>query len=217
MSTSSETNRAETNRNNAQYSTGPKTEAGKWRSSLNALRHGLTGQIVVMPQEDMTAYRAHLKTFTDEYHPKGATEAQLVQSLADTSWRLNRAAALEANLYTLAASVEKDPLTEAPGEVQAALESQAKALMILSLHSQRLSRQFERTITQLRHLQETRRVEETLQLNRLLDIMEMYRSKGKTYDPKPDGFVFTEQEIKQSIQSRTRQNLALQAYQTAAA
>lgn len=44
-----EINRAEINRTNAQNSTGPKTEAGKQRSSLNALRHGLTGQIVVMP------------------------------------------------------------------------------------------------------------------------------------------------------------------------
>lgn len=36
-------NRAEINRANAQHSTGPKTEAGKKQSSLNALRQGLTG------------------------------------------------------------------------------------------------------------------------------------------------------------------------------
>jgi hypothetical protein len=33
--------RAEINRATAQHSTGPKTEAGKQRSALNALRHGL--------------------------------------------------------------------------------------------------------------------------------------------------------------------------------
>jgi hypothetical protein len=99
----------ETNRANSQHSTGPKTEAGKWRSSLNALRHGLTGQIVVMPTEDLACYRSHVKSFTDEYQPKGATEAQLVQQLADTSWRLNRAASLEANLYTLAAGPRPPP------------------------------------------------------------------------------------------------------------
>ena len=52
-------NRAEINRENAQHSTGPKTEAGKKQSSLNALRHGLTGQIVVMPTEDLAAYQLH--------------------------------------------------------------------------------------------------------------------------------------------------------------
>src|SRR5271163_3352614 len=103
LRTMSTPNRTETNRENAQHSTGPKTKAGKWRSSLNALRHGLTGQVVVMPNEDLAAHRSHEKSFTDEYHPKGATEAQLVQQLADTSWRLNRVVSIEANLLTLAA------------------------------------------------------------------------------------------------------------------
>src|SRR5271165_2027383 len=213
----------EINRANSQHSTGPKTDAGKWKSSLNALRHGLTGQIVVMPNEDLAAYRSHEKSFVDEYHPKGATEAQLVQQLADTSWRLNRAASLEADLLTLAASRQPDPLTEAPDEVQAtmaiaaALESQSKALMNLSLHSQRLSRQFERTVAQLRDLQRTRLEKEREQLNDLVDIMKMYEAKGKTYNPSQDGFVFTEQEIARAIQSRTRRSLAKQAYRAAAA
>jgi hypothetical protein len=86
------------NRANAQRSTGPKTVAGKQRSSQNALRHGLTGQTVVMPTEDLRAYEAHVKSFQDEYQPQGATEAQLVKSLADTSWRLNRVASFEATL-----------------------------------------------------------------------------------------------------------------------
>ena len=191
----------EINRANAQHSTGPKTETGKGRSSLNALRHGLTGQIVVMPNEDLAAYRAHVKSFTDEYSPKGATEAQLVQQLADTSWRLNRAATLEANLYALAA----------------ALDSQSKALNNLSLHSQRLSRQFERTVTQLREIQKTRLSLERDQLTDLLRIMEMHESKGKTYNPSQDGFVFTEQEISRAVQSRTRRNLATEAFRAAAA
>jgi hypothetical protein len=213
----------ETNRANSQHSTGPKTEAGKWRSSLNALRHGLTGQIVVMPTEDLACYRSHVKSFTDEYQPKGATEAQLVQQLADTSWRLNRAASLEANLYTLAAARLPNPLTEAPDQVQAtmaiaaALENQSKALMNLSLHSQRLTRQFERTVTQLRDIQKTRLDAERTQLHELVNIIKMYESKGKTYNPSQDGFVFTEQEINRAIQSRTRRNLATQAYRSAAA
>src|SRR5580692_9080330 len=93
--------RIEINRANAQHSTGPKTTEGKQKSSLNALRHGLTGQIVVMPTEDLAAYQRHLASFTDEYTPSGATEANLVQALADTSWRLNRVAALETNLLML--------------------------------------------------------------------------------------------------------------------
>ena len=46
------------NRANAAHSTGPKTEAGKPRSCLNALRHGLTGHTIILPAEDLEAYTA---------------------------------------------------------------------------------------------------------------------------------------------------------------
>jgi hypothetical protein len=202
--------RIEINRANSQHSTGPKTETGKKRSSLNALRHGLTGQIVVMPTEDLQAYQFHLKSFTDEYHPQGATEAHLVQALADASWRLNRVAALETNLLSLAAV--GDPLTDALA-IAASLESQSKALANLSMHSQRLSRQFERTVMQLRDLQKTRRTQEKHDLNSLLDIMEMIESTGETYDPSADGFVFSEPQIAAAMRTRTRERLAEEAYE----
>src|ERR1700693_5826961 len=108
MSTASQ---IEINRANAQHSTGPKTEAGKKQSSLNALRHGLTGQIVVMPTEDLEAYKLHLESFAGEYHPQGPTEANLVQALADTSWRLNRVAALETNLLSLGIANASSPIS----------------------------------------------------------------------------------------------------------
>jgi hypothetical protein len=211
--------RTEINRANSQHSTGPKTSHGKQRSSLNALRHGLTGQIVVMPTEDLHAYQLHLQSFTGEYDPQGATEAHLVQALADTSWRLNRVAALETNLLTLGVISGAAPLTNAPQQIQdamsivAALESQSKALANLSMHSQRLSRQFERTVMQLRDLQKTRRAQEKHDLNNLLDIMEMYESTGETYDPSADGFVFSEPQIGAGLLARGRERLAEEAYE----
>ena len=187
--------RIDINRANAQHSTGPKTESGKQRSSLNALRHGLTSQIVVMPTEELEAYQLHLKSFVEEYDPQGATESNLVQALADASWRLNRVVALETNLL-----------------MQGDLESQSKALANLSMHSQRLSRQFERTVTQLRALQEIRLAKENSDLHDLLNIMEMTESTGETYDPSEDGFVFSQPQIDAAIRARRRQQLALEAF-----
>jgi hypothetical protein len=203
--------RAEVNRANAQHSTGPKTAEGKTRSSLNALRHGLTGQPVVMPTEDLQAYQRHLESFTDEYDPQGATEAHLVQALADTSWRLNRVAALETNL-----------LAAAPGQVEDAiaivgfLERQSKALASLSMHSQRLSRQFERTVAQLRDLQQTRQAQEKRDLNNFLDVTEMFESRGETYNPSDDGFVFSETQINLGLYARNRERLIEEAHDSAA-
>ena len=105
-----------------------------------------------MPTEDLDAYQLHLKSFTGEYRPQGATEAHLVQALADASWRLNRVAALETNLLTLGIAHAPGAISDAPQQVRdamsivSALESQSKALSNLSMHSQRLSRQFERTV-----------------------------------------------------------------------
>jgi hypothetical protein len=212
-------NRSQINRANAQHSTGPKSPEGKKHSSLNALRHGLTGQIVVMPTEDLAAYQQHLKSFTEELNPKGVIEANLVQALADTSWRLNRVAALETNLLTLGIANATSPITDAPSQVQdafaivSALESQSKALSNLSLHSQRLSRQFERTAAQLRDLQETRRVQEHSDLYDLLDIMEMCEAEGETYDPSEDGFVFSPTQIDAAKRARARRNRAMEAHE----
>jgi hypothetical protein len=195
MSSPSEINRA-----NAQHSTGPQTEQGKKKSSLNALRHGLTSQIVVMPSEDLAAYQLHVASFHADLQPKGSLETHLVQSLADTAWRLNRVAALETNLFALALAHPSGTIS-APRQIQdalsiaAALESQAKTLSTLSLHSQRLSRQFERTSNQLRDLQRQRREQETQDINQALDLLEAAEKKGESYDPSTDGFVFSNSEL----------------------
>jgi len=46
-------------------STGPRTAAGKQRSSLNALSHGLTAASQVLPSEDQATYDAHRRGFFD--------------------------------------------------------------------------------------------------------------------------------------------------------
>lgn len=202
--------RTEANKANAQLSTGPTSEAGKKTSSLNALRHGLTGQVVIMPHDDLLAYRRHVQSFIDEYQPSGASEEHLVQSLADTAWRLNRAAALESNVLALNAT-GADKLDNALS-VAAALESQTKALSNLSMHSQRLSRQFERTLALLRTIQAQRRDTEEHQLSDLLDVIEMQQTKEEPFDPEEYGFVFSEDQIATASQSRARQNLIDDAF-----
>jgi hypothetical protein len=191
-----EINRAEINRANAQHSTGPKTEAGKQRSRLNAMKYGFTGQLVVMPTEDLELYESHRQSFQDEYHPQGATEEHLVQSLADASWRLNRVALLESNLLSISYT---------PRDLVDGLLDQAKALASLSMHSQRLSRQFERTVAQLRELQKARRIQEKKDLNDHVNIMKMSDSQGEKCSPSEnqpqDGFVFSSAQIDATLRA----------------
>ncbi len=179
----------EINRENAQHSTGPKTDAGKQRSSMNALRHGLTAEKTVMPDEDIDLYDRHLQSFVDEYDPQGATETQLVQTLADASWRLNRIVAIEAG-------VMKQNLMDQP--------TMCKSLSNLSLHSHRLNRQFEKAVTQLRDLQKIRRAQEKRAMAELLTTYIWHKNRGETYDPAPDGFVFSQSQIDAALSVRQR-------------
>ena len=66
------------------HSTGPRTPEGKQRSSLNALRHGLTGQTVVITPEDQKSHSEFCNGFFRLYQPEGALEHQLVQIIANS-------------------------------------------------------------------------------------------------------------------------------------
>jgi hypothetical protein len=158
MSESSSASRAATNCENAQKSTGPVTEAGKRVCSLNALRHGLTGQTVVMPSEDVAEYQRFTQNLHDDMKPMGALEIQLAQSLADDAWRLNRAKALETDVLTLSLHGKDESIVDV-------LRQQAKALATLSMHQNRISRTFKRNPTQFRQIQEERRERERRDMN----------------------------------------------------
>ena len=200
--------RAAANKMNAQKSTGPRTAAGKQRSSLNALRHALTGQVVVLPTEDYAAYQRHLQRFVDQFQPKGALEEQLVQSLGDTTWRLNRVPATEATFLTLAAQGQIDSIqTNEPRAATALAQAQAfhhhsQALANIGIYEQRLARLFDRTLNQLREIQAERRKNESSQMNDAANILKMHQERRIPYDPAQDGFVFSTAEIETFIRRR---------------
>jgi hypothetical protein len=197
--------RATVNKANAQKSTGPRTEAGKQRSSLNALRHGLTGQTVVLPTEDHSAYQRHSQAFLDEYRPKGATETQLVQSLLDSSWQLNRASAVETNLFSLGITEMEDRIRATHPEAEAALamalayREHNRAFANICIYRQRLTREFQRTLVLLRQIQSERRQNEESQLDNAAKILKMHRDENLPYQPADDGFVFSKAEIESYI------------------
>ncbi len=206
--------RAAVNKANAQHSTGPRTAAGKQRSSLNALRHGLTGQTIVLPTEDQSAYQRHSQSFLDECQPKGAIETQLVQSLLDTSWQLNRAAAVESNLFSLGITEMEDriranhPQAEAALAMALAYREHNRAFANISIYRQRLTREFERTLTLLRKIQAERRKNEERQLDNAAKILKMHKDQNLPYEPSEDGFVFSNSQIETFLRRQDRSEQA---------
>ena len=188
------TDRAAINRANSEHSTGPRTETGKQRSSLNALRHGLTARTAVLPSEDPSAYQQHCSQFLDEYQPATPTETHLVGELADTSWRLKRVPILEANLLGQDCSPAREQ-GDAPSP-----QSLVPALATLGLHSTRLSRQFEKTLAQLREIQFERRERQRRDLRDAAILLEFHRHKGIPWEPADSGFVFSKDQVERAAQ-----------------
>jgi hypothetical protein len=87
------------NRKNAQKSTGPKSDKGKFISSLNAtVRHVIRCRdaVVLSGGENYDQYLEFCDAFHHEYRPSTPTQIALVQDLARMFYRVHRYARIEA-------------------------------------------------------------------------------------------------------------------------
>ncbi len=82
------------NRRNAQKATGPKTDAGKFKSSLNALRLGLYSKTFIIKTENEQIFKNFSAGFIDEFMPQTPSELELLEQLIITAWRRRRLAEL---------------------------------------------------------------------------------------------------------------------------
>ncbi len=90
------------NRRNAAKSTGPKTSEGKERSRRNGLKHGLTGEGIVVPDEDAGAIAERFEAFRRDLKPKNDVALGLVHRAALLAVRMERSARHEAAEITRA-------------------------------------------------------------------------------------------------------------------
>jgi len=149
--------------------------------------------------------------YHEEYQPSGPTETQLVQSLADDAWRLNRAVFLETNLISMIGTAKAHLVSTDTGEGQESmafalvLSEHYKSLATLGLHQQRIARTSKQTLQLLREIQAERQEKERIEMRRAACIylyqVEQNKAAGNTepYDPATDGFVFTAAQIKQHL------------------
>jgi len=82
--------RAEISRRNGQKSMGPKTAEGKNRSRLNALKHGMTASLPVLPGEDGNALQGRIAAWTEDLEPRSLLEGHFIGQAAQVSWQLDR-------------------------------------------------------------------------------------------------------------------------------
>jgi hypothetical protein len=96
----SKPSRAEINRQNAQYSTGPRTRDGKLAASRNSLKHGLASGTLLIPGEDAAAFEALRDALLGEHQPATETEELLTEEMAQSFWLSQRAIRLQNECFT---------------------------------------------------------------------------------------------------------------------
>jgi hypothetical protein len=200
----------EANRRNALLSAGATTEEGRNRSRMNALRHGLTGQITTMTDEDRAAHDQFSNALIASLAPDGAMEMQLAQRVATDSWRLNRASAIEDNLFALGQLQNAGQACPDVPEIDAALISarvftlESKQLQLLTLYEQRINRSIQKNLAILQQLQITRKAEQEAAMNEAAALLKLSEMKGLEYQPARDGFVFSTVQIHAAIDRAQR-------------
>jgi hypothetical protein len=177
------------NRLNAEKSHGPSTPQGRARSKMNALRHGLTARVVVLPSEDMDAYNAFSKEIVDSLDPQTPVERQFAQTVADNQWRINRIRSIEDGMLGMghfeAAGDFDCPSAEIHSAMTAAraFRDDSKSFVNLSIYEQRLHRSMKESLRQLRELQTERREREKTEMDDAIRLLKTQQMKGLPSEP----------------------------------
>jgi hypothetical protein len=149
--------KAEANRQNAQKSTGPKTPAGKAAVRLNALRHGLLSEDIVLPGEDEEALRRLAERLRAELQPVGELESLLVDRITSLLWRLRRLERVEAGIFVRGSyRVVGDLDTSTLGLAFVRDGNGANAFSKLSRYESTMERGLYKALHELRRLQAAR-------------------------------------------------------------
>jgi len=100
------------NRQNAQKSTGPKSDQGKAAVSQNAVKHGLFAESVIKG-ENPADYEVFHNKMLAELAPVGLVEAVLADRIASLWWRLKRAERMQNQaIDVMIARDEPSPLSQ---------------------------------------------------------------------------------------------------------
>jgi hypothetical protein len=198
------------NRANAQLSTGPRTEEGKAKSSLNAVKTGLTGRTVLLPSDDALIYQQHLDRHFAEFSPATDKEKAFVQIIADTEWRLLRIAPLEAGVYAVGCrklagqfAEEKDPTNREALITAEVYLTYRKDLSNLALQERRLRNQCKADVAALQQLQQERAGQEKAaaekrkeEVERAFEIKQKHDKQRVVFVSEDHGFDFSLKEMR---------------------
>src|SRR6266540_5353398 len=146
---------------------GPRTDAGRFTVSKNAVRHNLTStRAILLDNEDQETWDLHRGAFYERYQPYDDVENSLVDQLAFIEWRFPRAWIYENTVMNIRMADQKDQVREEyvrpfaeihQAEAFSSEANQSRALALAIRYENSLERRRANTLKTLLQLQELRR------------------------------------------------------------
>ena len=153
---------------NGALAAGTKSPEGIEKSSMNALRHGLTAKSLVLATESQDQFDELLKNYVEFYIPANTIELDLVHDMVTARWRLARTRSIET--VTLdrrivereanKSSCDLDvPRTARVAVAVSYLANSGRSLDLLLRYETTYNRAFDRAQKALEKMQKTRHAE----------------------------------------------------------
>ena len=174
---------------NALKSTGPRTEEGKQRIRLNGLRHGLTGQVTIMTDDNRREHDDFCNPILARLNPDGPLELQIANLITHDHWRLNRIHSIEDGIFALGHTYPKNQIDSGAPQADVALSEattfmrSAKEILLLTTYTARTNRSLEKNMAELRRLQAERKAQLETDLEEAQLLHQLAESKRETFDP----------------------------------
>src|ERR1017187_3999144 len=92
----------ESNRRNAQKSTGPTSVTGKAASSMNALKPGIHAKSLVLPTEKLADLQQLIDEYYQSHYPASPEARIMLDEIIRCEWTLRRLGAAETQLFEYA-------------------------------------------------------------------------------------------------------------------
>ena len=210
------------NRANARKSTGPKSQAGKEKARFNAAKHGLTGQLTLLPEHEFAPFHDFQADLLAYFKPDNPVETQFALQFIQNAWALHRAGVQQDCL--LAAHLDKaldlvdqelrdsDKILSANIAASLAVTKEAKSMDSFTRAIQRRFKLMTAALHELQKLQIARRDRELNEMRIAVALLKLHEKQQlrlqhnlrKAYNPADDGFDFTLSRLQQHEHHRER-------------
>jgi len=189
---------------------GPRTPAGRARSSLNGLKHGLCARTVLLPNDDPAVYLRFCKQILDYWKPANAMEQSIAQLIANDCWRLERSNTHEQGFMALGHGGQPGEVVCQDAVIHAAIteagtfRDNPQAFATLSIYEQRITRSIHKNMKVLQEMQKERKAAEQAAMEEAVLLHNYHKMLGEAWDPKDDEFVYSSEQVSREAARRAR-------------